>query len=79
MANKNINPLIEKVDYYASPNGCHFHTKKDCVMLQGENFERFKYRQIEFSTVERRHLIPCPFCSPDFYGNRFKGVDNNGA
>ena len=64
------NKEIEKVEYYARPGGWHFHTKRKCQMLAGGDFERLKYRLIEFSTVKRRRLNPCPGCSPSFYRRR---------
>jgi hypothetical protein len=42
---------------YASPNGRHFHTNRDCLLLQNGDFERLGYQEIGLDDLKR--LNPC--------------------
>ena len=44
---------------YARPRGWHFHADINCPMLQGGDFERFKYRRVYWGAVAERKLRPC--------------------
>lgn len=53
----------DKEEYvYIRSGGNHYHFNKDCIMLNGDQFEKYKYREVEFSKLPK-HYYPCPGCS----------------
>lgn len=58
--------MTEEIKYYARPDSYHYHQRRNCPMLVGEQFEEMHYREIKWSTVKRRHLAPCS-CATRWY------------
>jgi len=46
--------------YYARPDGWHYHTDRNCVMLSGDQFDKLNYKEVTFNETLKRCLIPCP-------------------
>ncbi len=44
---------------YARPGGWHYHLDRECPMLQGGDFEKLNYGEINAGDITKRHLNPC--------------------
>lgn len=51
--------LGKNTKIYARPDGSHFHTKRDCQMLQGRQFKEMGYVEITPEQARKRKLRPC--------------------
>ena len=51
---------VETVEIiYARPNGTHYHTDRNCMMLTGNQYATLGYKEIIMEEVYNRRLIPC--------------------
>lgn len=56
--------LLEAAEHvYARPHGWHYHLNKECIMLQGGDFERMHYAEIQKTEIGKLKLNPCPACA----------------
>lgn len=58
--------LTKESSYFARPDGIHYHQRRSCPLLQGNQFKEMHYREIKYSTVKRRLLSPCS-CTSKWY------------
>lgn len=60
-----------KLSLYARPGGGHIHTSKECPMLEGPQFEHYKYREISIEEAKKRDLLVCP-CVHKTFGSHHR-------
>jgi len=46
-------------EFYARPNGSHYHASRDCPMLSGSQFRVYRYQKITLHEARERDLYPC--------------------
>lgn len=61
-----LKPIDDSTIIYARPDGWHYHLNRQCSMLQGEDFERLRYIEINKSEIKKRRLNPC-LCAYEDY------------
>jgi len=64
--------LSKEPSYYVREGGLHYHKKRECVMLEGKQFEAYNYQLMLLSIIKRKRLSPCPGCSAEDYSRRIK-------
>lgn len=47
------------IQVYARTKGDHFHIDRDCLLLQGKQFNDFNYRRITIDEAIENRLEPC--------------------
>lgn len=50
---------MNKLIIYARPGGGHIHFNKYCPMLEGSQFDHYKYKEISIDEAIRRKLFVC--------------------
>lgn len=74
---KEVKPVLPpdlpypQVRFYARPGGRHFHTNKNCPMLNGGQYEHYKYKPITLDEVEKKWLETCA-CINDTLCSHFR-------
>jgi len=54
------------IKFYARPGGSHIHSSKDCTMLEGGQFDHYKYKEITVEEAKALGLHVCPCVNKTF-------------
>lgn len=49
---------MAEIKLYARPDGWHYHTDRNCLMLASEEYERLGYTEITMKEAKKRKLRP---------------------
>jgi len=52
--------------FYARKGGNHIHSSKECPMLEGKQFEHYKYKEISLDDAQKQGLEICPCINKTF-------------
>jgi len=65
-----------QITFYARKGGRHLHCSKECPMLEGKQFEHYKYKEITLDEAQKRNLWICSCINKRFASHHRLTIPN---